>query len=297
MNYPKVSIIILNWNGLENTIECLESLQKITYSNHEVIIVDNGSKGNDVKILKQKFGEYVHVIKNKRNLGFAEGNNVGIRYAMRKDSGYILLLNNDTIVDADFLTELIKVAESDPKIGIVGPKIYYYYEPDKIWFAGGEIHWWKGKTKHLHTREIDKGQANKIREVDYITGCTLLVKGSVLKKIGLLDASYFSYFEETDFCVRAKQKNYTILYVPTAKVWHKISATSHYQDAFYNYYFARNRIIFMKKHGRLLYRLTFYPYQVFVKSLGALLIFGLKRKNPRSAFAYIKGIVDGLRCN
>ena len=141
MIYPRVSVVILNLNGLEHTLECLESLKKITYPNYDVIVVDNASNGDDVKILREKSGDYVHIIENDKNYGFAEGSNIGMRYALRTFCpAYLLLLNNDTVVAPDFLDELVKVAESSDEIGIVGPKIYYYdFEGHKyvIWFAGG----------------------------------------------------------------------------------------------------------------------------------------------------------------
>ena len=123
---PEVSIIILNWNGLEDTIECLESLKKITYPNYKLIIVDNGSEGNDVAVLRHRFGSYIHIIEKDKNYGFTEGNNIGMRYALKGEARYILLLNNDTIVDPDFLSNLIKVAAGDPKIGLLIFCIFFH---------------------------------------------------------------------------------------------------------------------------------------------------------------------------
>ena len=140
MNYPKVSIIILNWNGLEDTIECLESLKKITHPNYEVIVVDNGSEGNDAQMLQERFGDYIHIIRNDKNYGFAGGANIGMRYVLNNSAAdYVLLLNNDTVVDPEFLTELVKVAEADPAIGITGGKIYYYDNPGQLQFVWGRI--------------------------------------------------------------------------------------------------------------------------------------------------------------
>ena len=124
---PKVSIIILNWNGLDDTIECLESLQKITYPNYEVIVVDNGSRGNDAQVLREKFGDYIELIQNDKNYGYTGGNNIGIRYALHNSSwDYFLVLNNDTVVESGFLTELVNIAESAPSSGIAGPKIHLF---------------------------------------------------------------------------------------------------------------------------------------------------------------------------
>ena len=172
---PWVSIIILNWNGLEDTIECLESLRGITYPNYEIIVVDNGSEGNDVKILQARFGGYIHIIKNDNNYGFAKGNNIGMRYALQREAEYILLLNNDTTVAPDFLSELVNVAESDPKSGLLGPKVYFYYEPDVIWFAGGRISL-LSRTSNRGYKQVDKGQFDRVDLVDFISGSCMLIK-------------------------------------------------------------------------------------------------------------------------
>ena len=121
---PKVAIVILNWNGLADTLECLDSLQKIVYPNYVVVVIDNGSNGNDAEIIKKKFGDFVFVIEEEKNLGFAGGCNEGIRWALHSGAKYVLLLNNDTVVDPNFLIELVNVAQNDPQIGIVGPKVY-----------------------------------------------------------------------------------------------------------------------------------------------------------------------------
>ena len=146
MSYPRVGIIILNWNGIADTVECLESVKKITYPKYDVVLVDNGSTGDDAEVLKEKYGDYIHLLCNSENLGFAGGVDVGLRYAMGTiHPAYFLLLNNDTVVAPDFLDELVKVAESDETIGIVGPRIYYYDyrgENNILWFAGGKILVW-----------------------------------------------------------------------------------------------------------------------------------------------------------
>lgn len=265
MNYPKVSIIILNWNGLEDTIECLESLRKITYPNYEVILVDNGSERNDAKVLRERFGNYIHLIENDRNYGFAGGNNIGIRYALENLSpNYVLLLNNDTVVAPDFLARLVKFAESNEKFGIVGPKIYYYdYDgrKDVIWFAGGKFNRRLGKTNHLGARTIDKGQFETIRKVDYITGCAFLIKTEILNKIGLLDEDYFNHFEDLDFCIRAEKEQYYCFYVPEAKIWHKVSQSSGGRIGHISlYYNTRNRALFMKKNAHLFDQICFSPF-------------------------------------
>lgn len=291
--HPKVSIIILNWNGLEDTTECLESLKKITYPNYEVILVDNGSEGDDVRILSEKFGDYIHVIENDRNYGFAEGNNIGMRYALADlNPDYILLLNNDTVVDPDFLTELVKAAEGDATIGILGPKIYSYNEPSKISFVGTKIDWWNVGT--WPTNEIDVGQFDELREVDAVIGSALLIKRATLEEIGLLYAGYFAYFEETEWCVKCKKAGYKIVYVPRAILWHKLQSTAAKIEGFYLYYMTRNRFVFMKRNSGkvrfVLYFVHFFLWKFMFTSVFLL----VRQKNPKLLWTFYKGIYDGI---
>ncbi|MGB8707155.1 MAG: glycosyltransferase family 2 protein [Dehalococcoidia bacterium] len=224
MKQPKISIILLNWNGFEDTAECLESLKKITYPNYEVIVVDNASSGDDVRILKAKYGDYIHVIANDQNYGYAEGNNIGMRYAIEKGTDYLLILNNDTVVDSEFLTELAKVAESDASIGIAGSKIYYYRRPNRIQAAGGKIIWWLGYID-IYGEEEDVGQYDDIAERDFVFGTSFLLKKAVIDKISFLDPYFFFGVEEYDYCTRAKRAGFKIVYVPQSKIWHKAGAS------------------------------------------------------------------------
>jgi GT2 family glycosyltransferase len=187
--------------------------------------VDNASSDGTVETVKEKFPS-VKIISNPKNLRFAGGNNVGIEYALQNKSDFVLLLNNDTEVDPNFLSELVRFAENDSRIGIVGPKIFYYYDQKRIWFAGGRVDYWKGWISHIGIREIDHGQYDTAREVDYITGCCMLVKREVVEKIGKLDESYFIYGEDTDWCLRASRADYKLAYVPSSVIWHKVSASS-----------------------------------------------------------------------
>ncbi|CAD6493495.1 MAG: Glycosyl transferase family 2 [Candidatus Argoarchaeum ethanivorans] len=225
--YPKVCIIILNWNGLQDTNECLESIRKISYPNYEVIVVDNASTGNDTEVLKEKFGDYIRLIENRKNYGFSEGNNIGMRYALSNNPlpDYFLLLNNDTTVAPDFLTELVKVAESDPEIGIVGPKIYFYdFEGRKnvIWSAGGKVCWWHEPFYyHLGPTHNDSPKYQVVKDVGFVSGAAMMLKSHVAEEISFLNSQYFFGYEEIECCMKARKAGYKIIYVPNAKVWHK----------------------------------------------------------------------------
>lgn len=274
MNDPKVTVVILNWNGWHDTIECLESLYQITYPNYNVVVADNLSEDNSIEkiteycegriIISSELVKYssankpiktlinqreetpkseeiveienipsnrkLIIIKNEKNYGFSEGNNIAIRYALKNlNQEYILLLNNDTVVEKDFLKELVKVAESDERIGIVGPKIYYYdydREKDIIWFAGGKINWRRELVySHIGQRQKDVGQFDSVKQVDWISGASLMVKTPVIKKSSLLNSKYFFGNEDVELCIKTRKKHYSAIYVPTSKVWHKVSVS------------------------------------------------------------------------
>lgn len=225
MRIPLVYIVILNWNGKEHTLACLQSLEKIKYPRYVVVVVDNASSDGSAEYISRNF-PWTKLIPNTINLRYAGGNNIGIDVAIANNADYILLLNNDTIVDENFLTELVNKSESDPSIGMAGPKIYYYSHQNVIWFAGGGISWWSGWTYHNGIRKVDKGQFDKLEKVDYLTGCCLLVKREVIEKVGKLDESYFMYGEDVDWCVRASRAGFKLIYVPSSVIWHKVSASS-----------------------------------------------------------------------
>ena len=292
---PKVAIIILNWNGKEDTIECLESLKHITYPNYEILLVDNGSTDGSVECFRERYPG-MEIIENGENLGFAEGNNVGIRRVMDEGADYVLLLNNDTVVDPEFLGELVKVAEGDERIGIVGPKIYYYNEPHKIHYGGGKINWWIGRPYHclIDTIEEDCDLKSEVEDVEFITGCCMLLNGQIGNNI-FFDEKYFAYFEDADLCVRLQQNGYKLVYNPESKIWHKISRSSGKHSTFYNYYFGRNRILFMRKHAHFVNKIFFYPFQMLLKSLFAFIYFGIKYRDFKITSAFLNGIWDGLK--
>jgi GT2 family glycosyltransferase/SAM-dependent methyltransferase len=246
---PKVSIIVLNWNGLVDTKECLESLQNVAYENKEIIVVDNGSSDGSQEYIRKNYHDVI-LLENNENLGYAEGNNRGIQVALEKGAEYIFLLNNDTLVDNDAIFKLIEISKTDARIGFLGPKIYYYSEPIRIWSAGGKLSKWfiHSGGKHIGYRKIDRGQFECIKETDYVSGCAILIKKSVFEQIGLFDPKFFCYYEEADLIVRSKRKGFKVIFVPKAKVWHKISSSLGANTRKFIYYQIRNRMLFTFKH-------------------------------------------------
>lgn len=289
----KVFIIVLNWNGKKDTIECLNSLKKIDYAgSYKIVVVDNDSTDGSIPEIKKLFPE-IDVIKNKTNMGFAGGNNIGIDHAISRGAEYILLLNNDTIADRSFLTELIKIAESDKSIGLLGPKIYFHSEPKRIWSAGGKINWMKNSGSHIGIDEIDHSQYNKVKEVGYLTGCCLLIKRAVIEKIGKLSEEYFLYYEDTDFSMRTKNSGYRCIYVPKSIIYHKISRSTKPGSSSYIYYHTRNGLALAKRNGSFLNQALIYPYcfLLFIKQIIKFLFLPQKRN---WALAVLRGEKDFL---
>lgn len=223
---PRTTVVILTWNGRDLTLDCLRSLEKISTPHTTLMVVDNASQDGTVAAIRERYGDRVVVVENGANLGYAAGNNAGITRALADGADFILLLNNDTVVDPAFLDHLLAQMAASPDIGIAGPKTYYYEPPDRIWFAGGEVSLWRGTARHVGIRETDRGQYDTPRDVDYVSGCALLARRAVFEKAGLLDTAYRAYFEDTDLCLRAARAGFRIRYVPAAKVWHRISAST-----------------------------------------------------------------------
>ena len=249
MPKPAIAIIILTWNGKDDTLDCLASLVKVDYSNHSLIVVDNGSADDTVEVVRKAYPD-VTLIENCRNLGFAEGNNVGIKYALERGADYILLLNNDTVVAPDILDAFLMAADAYPNAGVYGGKIYYDGEPDRIWYAGGV---WDKKLRdfiHIGQGEIDDaGKYDGIAETEYICGCAMFVKRQVFEQVGGFDSDFFLTYEESDWCFRARRAGYSCLVVPQARVWHKISRSFGSEASpLLAYFLTRNRLYWAKKH-------------------------------------------------
>lgn len=290
MKQPSVAIILLNWNGYNETIECIEILQKIDYQNYQIILIDNGSRDDSVKILRKRFPQ-ITLLEIQHNRGFAGGANVGLKYAVKNKFDYAVLFNNDARVKKNFLTELVKTAESNKKIGVVGSIIYYLNKKNVIQSAGGYEHF-KGLYPFVDPNQgkIDNGQLTEDIFVDTLIGCSLLIKREVMEKIGFLDEKYFIYAEDVDFSIRAKNAGYLLCTAVHSKVWHKVSASSGGGEntPLKLYYNTRNLIYFSGKNLELREKIIFNVYYLLgrVCSIGKLLLQG--------KYVSVKSIIIGL---
>ena len=290
---PRVNIIVLNWNSYNVTRDCLLSLQKLDYTNHEVVVVDNGSADSSGLKLAEDFPE-VRLIQNERNLGFSGGCNVGIRDALSRGTDYVLLLNNDTVAAPALLRELVRISDSSPQVGMVNPKIYFFDPADRIWYAGGVYKPGWSFSKHIGVHKRDDGSYDQTHEVSFVTGCALLVKAEVVRRVGLLDEMFFLSFEDLDWCVRALHAGFKALYVPAGVVWHKDAhdTTSNLGKAGKDFHSTRSSVLFARKHLSAKY------WPLFLLSLGRFVAYRtagyLIRIQPERVVALYRGMWSGF---
>ena len=242
MKEPKVSIILVNYNGAVHTKECIESLLKIEYTNYDIYIVDNKSTNDNFKdiMIEYENEKKICVIFNDKNLGFSGGNNVAIEKAMQMKSDYVLLLNNDTVVEKDFLSIMMKNTANKDNLGITTCNIKMYYEREKNWYAGGFLNK-SGSATILYTDEASSD------DITFVSGCCMLIPIEVIKDVGMLSEDYFLYFEDTDYCSKVVKKGYKLLYCSETTIYHKESVATGKKTPLYSYYFARNRLIYIRK--------------------------------------------------
>lgn len=264
---PKVAIVILNWNRSKDTLECLTSVENLFNEGFEllVIVVDNASS-EELGIENKN----VKIIRNDKNYGFAKGNNIGIEYALQQGVDYVVILNNDTIVERNSINELVKLAQTDPMTGAISPKIYFAegfefaqkYKKDDlgkvIWYAGGVIDWLNiyGSTRGVD--QVDRGQYGNKGQTDFATGTCMLLTRKALEKVGMYDQRYYMYYEDTDLSMRIKNAGFKIMYNPESVVWHKVAQSSGIGSGLNDYFTTRNRLLFGFKYATLRTRFALF---------------------------------------
>ena len=263
----KIAIIVLNWKQPKLTIETVESILKTKQKNQtfHIYIIDNGSRDNSFEQFQKNFGKHknVSILNTDSNLGYVGGNNFGINAALKENFDWILLINNDVLVDENFLDEMINACKKNTKIKILGPKIYFApgheYHKDRykknelgkvIWSVGGNIDWNNIIGSNIGIDEVDHGQYNQTQyNLDFISGCCMLVKADLFKEIGLLDEKYFMYLEDADFCVRARNSGHQNAYIPSSVIWPINAGSSSSGSELHNYFLTRNRLLFGYKYA------------------------------------------------
>lgn len=258
-NAAAVSVVVLNWNGKADTLDCLQSLRAVDYPNFTVHVVDNASSDDSVPTIRAAFPE-VELICSSRNLGYAGGNNLGIRRALEIGAQYILLLNNDTVVDPGLLSALVKTARRYPHAAAFGAKILLYGDRSRVWYAGAR--WDEPRSCFVQIGEglpDDDASLNEPQETAYACGCAFFMSAKRAREIGFLDENFFLYFEESDWCYRARRRGYPSIFVPDARLWHKVSVSfGGERSPLALYFLTRNRLLWAKRHAGLGRRVKVY---------------------------------------
>ena len=265
---PKVSIVFVTWEGKKYTFDLLDSLKKIKYKNYDIIVVDNGSTDGTQKEFKKKYRKIATLIENKKNLGLAEGLNIGMRKALKRNSKYIFIMGNDMIAKPDFLDFLVDAMKRHPEVSVVGPKIYFMEPKNMIYGAGCD--YTIARFKPRNSKEIDIGQTEEEKYVDAIDGA-IMMRSNLLKKYGLLESKLFLFHEIAEWCMRTKKFGYKTLYVPKSIMWHKESASPAFSGKKSLersiYYTIRNWPLIIKKNKNYLYYLSVLFLQLTVFAL------------------------------
>ena len=284
----RVAIILLNHNGLQLTRDCLRSLLAIDYPDYRVFVIDNGSARDESVPLTAEFGDSIDIRRNQEALGFCVGNNQGMRLALEQGFDYLLLLNNDTRVERSFLTELVQLMESDPRIGVVGPKVLDFNQPPGVDTVGGDLNLWIAR--HVHFRrpypEVRTG-------LTFINGCAFLLRRQAVEQVGLLDEDYYAYWEEGDYCLRLRRAGWRIACDPRSVIYHKGGQTNRYLSNLYIYYMVRNGFLCMKKNGRW-YQWPSFTFCFLASSVAKYSVY-LLLKRPREVGVVAEALGDFLQ--
>lgn len=286
--------VTVNWNRVDDTVECVRSLL-MGGQGTEVIVVDNGSTDGSVSLLRETFPG-LRVLENEKNLGYTRGVNQGIGQAMREGATHILVINNDAVVRENTVSGLLEAMLANPQAGVVGPKIFYY-GTDIMWFNGGHFNHTLGFSTHPLMDSADDG-GDDPRQVEYITGCTMMVRADVFADVGLFDEDYDIYAEDLDFCLRAQEKGYGVWLVPQAIAEHKVSlstgvAGSNLMTPYRSYFYGRNMLMLVRKRMTGLRFASCFLGQTFVLLPYYFLLMGLQGTR-RSFRHYLRGYVNAL---
>lgn len=246
-----VSVILVNFNGFQDTVECVKSIKESDNKDFRIIVVDNHSTDDSVVSLRGvQDGLGFILIESTVNNGFSAGNNLGIKKALELGTDYIWLLNNDTLIEANAIDELIEGFSFSSRVGVTIGKILYEKNRDTIWYAGGAISRSTARTEHWRYNEKDTDDIEKQSVVSFATGCCVFMSVDALKRIGFMDEDYFLYEEDADYSIRIREKGIDIVYCPQARIYHKVSASTGVASPIAQYYTVRNKYRLISKHYR-----------------------------------------------
>ena len=292
MTPPRVVVVILTYNSQASIGACLASLAANDYTNFEIVVVDNASVDRTVDIVRAH-PSAATLIPNQRNLGYAQGNNVGMRAAMARGAEYIFVLNDDVIVASDLISQMVAAAQAHPNAALLGPLVYHFADPQIIQSAGGAMtpRW---EFLHRGQNQIDQGQFNSIEPVAWLTGCAILARRAALEKIGLFDSDFFMYWEDVDWCLRARQAGFEILFVPQAKLWHKGVQMDYQPGPNVAYYSARNELLLLRKH-RAGWGVTLRAWAKYLRTIASYTVRPRWRNRRQNRNAQAVALIDFMR--
>jgi GT2 family glycosyltransferase len=292
MSAPRVAVVVLNYNGKDVTLKTLASLVELRYPAYDVIVVDNGSTDGSYAAVAAAFPALTQ-LRVEENRGISHGLNHGLRHALEHGYDHVLACNNDVEADPDMLGELVRAIESDPSIGCVGPKTYYYADRERLWSAGGVLRFKESVTRERGMGEIDRGQYDRDGEVDYVNGCAILMRRSALVAAGLWDPAYYLGVEDADWCVRARRQGFRCRYAHRARLWHMVSHSIGVYKPGRTFHTGRSTAIFLRKYARPWQWLSFALF--YAASVPVAFLRELPRGNQAAAITKLKGVWEGLR--
>jgi GT2 family glycosyltransferase len=287
----RVCVVVLNWNKPDDTIECLDSCLKMDYPDYEIILVDNHSSDDSVARVRSRFPN-LEIVENAENLGYAGGNNAGIKRALEKGADHVFLLNNDVTVDKNVLTELVSVFVRYPKAGIVAPKVLYYDDPAVINSMGTSMDWLKLRPKLGHYQQRDDVSHPEVMEKEILLGAALMLSRRLLQTVGLIDEKFFIFHEEADWCFRSRRSGFDNLTASKARIYHKESKTMREFSTLTHYYSTRNFLYFTRKNATPAQWLATRAGLLYLSAKHAAKKFSKEEKDRRMAAAYFSGIWD-----
>lgn len=290
--FPLISVITLNYNQTEATCAFLESTRNLSYPSYEILVCDMASASDPTEMIEK--GQYPHtrLLKCRKNLGFAGGNNWGMRQARGE---YLFIVNNDTEVTPDILQKLLAPFQEDPAIGVTCPKIKYYALPNTIQYAGfNPMNNYTGRTKSIGLMEEDQGQHNRSRITSGAHGCAMMVKREIVERVGMFAEKFFLYYEEWDWSARIQKANYKIWYTADAVIYHKESLTVGKSNPIKVYYHTRNRILYMRRNSNF-FQFTIFVIMFTIFVVPKTLLVYFARKEYAQLRYFLKGIAWNLR--
>ncbi|HEX3015187.1 MAG TPA: glycosyltransferase family 2 protein [Desulfobacteria bacterium] len=291
-NLPRVDIVILNYNAADDTVACVHSVENISYPNYEIVLVDNCSSDHSVQRLTAEFPDVVLLVSD-HNWGYADGNNQGISYALNHGAAYVCLLNNDVIVEPNFLEPLVALLEDDDGIGVAGPCICEYQDRSVVQAMGANINLYTGLAQGKYKGTRYSRLEHRVLPVDYLGGACFIARAAVFKQVGLIPANYFLFYEETEFCLNVKRYGYKLVCLGRSRVYHKRSATIARFSGLSYFFLNRNRIVFMRRNANFFQKLVFTLY-VMLEGILRLLLRGESTDLFRFYLAGLKADLNAI---